>query len=83
MFITLEKVLILFLIYIMLTDSMKVFSGILCVNNLNGKYIYANSDSTTDKQITQLFNNPESIEKANQLYDYIENNFENYSYWEY
>lgn len=83
LFITIEKIFILFLLYIMILDSAKVYSGILRINRLDGTNIYANADSTSDQQISELFNDPEAVQRANELYNYIDKNFINYSYWEY
>ncbi len=81
--ILIEKFLIIFLLYVMFSDSVKIFSGIHNVNKIDNMHVYVNSDSTSDERINMLFNSSTAVSRSNELNDYINDNFINYSYFEY
>lgn len=82
-FIILEKIFIIFLMYVMLNDTSKILLSVYRINQIDNSKIFVNQDRTEDEKIQNLYESPKTIGNANKLNHYINKNFVNFSFWEY
>lgn len=81
--IIIEKVFIILLLTVILSSVINTYIGLNRISSIDKTHVYTVNDETSGEKINELFYDSASVEKCRELYDYINEKFENYSFWEY